>query len=42
MQSHIEVWKQVKGVALVLEEDAVLDSKSLHRLQDQLANMKEF
>ena len=29
-------------MALVLEEDAVLDSKSLHRLQDRLADMKEF
>ena len=39
--SHIEVWRQVTGVSLVLEEDAVLDAKSLERLQELLFDMKE-
>ena len=38
--SHIAVWRQVEGVALVLEEDAILDSVSLKRLDQLLIDMK--
>ena len=39
--SHVKVWKQVTGVALVLEEDAVIDARSLQRLHELLFDMKE-
>jgi GR25 family glycosyltransferase involved in LPS biosynthesis len=41
LMSHIEVWKQVKGVSLVLEEDANLDSVSMKRLRDLMVDMQD-
>ena len=38
--SHMQVWRQVKGVALVLEEDAVLDATSLKRFDRLMVDMK--
>jgi GR25 family glycosyltransferase involved in LPS biosynthesis len=39
--SHMNVWKQVRGVALVLEEDANLDAVSITRLQGLLVDMRD-
>ena len=38
--SHMQVWRQVAGVTLVLEEDAILDAISLKRLDQLLIDMK--
>ena len=38
--SHMKVWSQVEGIAIVLEEDAVLDERSRHRLDGVVKDMQ--